>query len=522
MLQESLFYKFIYSLAAFLANGWNNSLCAAFFRKLGRALKTLLAGSWLADLVWREGCVSRTWENSLLYRLPNGLIGLPSRLLHKPYLNASEVLTGSILFRLLLLFLDRLHVLTAVFLAAALVVPDQYWHNQYSLMVFSGLLFLYILRTIAEGNTGFSFKALNVFLPVFLVCVVIAVPFSIMPAESSRFLGFHLTGFLALIMMIASIRNRTEMSETVGIITAGLALSGLYGVYQYVAGVPVNPAWIDPSTNEGSLRRAWSAFGNPNNFAEVLIMLLPFGAAAFFNAKGWFKKLFFLAAAIPPFIALLMTLSRSGWIGFAAAALIFMFFKDKRLIPVFILLGILVFPFLPQSIYRRILSIVNPEDTSTLTRVNIYRSVLPILKEYWFSGLGLGSETLVKVMRNFYMFTKGGTILPHSHNLYLQIWFETGIAGILSFLAFIGATFKKGIRTIYSSGDKYIKNILIAGVSSLSGILVMGLAEYVWFYPRVQLFFWVAAGLLFAALGMALREGKDDAAGAQDKPGELV
>lgn len=520
MLQESLIYKCISGLLIFLANSYRNSLCAAFFRKCGGLGRTLFANSGITSFVWREGFISRTWESSLLYRLVNGLAELPQRLLHSAYEKAGLILKESMLFRLFLLFLDRLHVLTAVFLAGALIVPHEYWYNIYSTIILAVLVVLYFIRTIAEGRQGFNLKIFNVFLLMFLVCIVLAEVFSIMPGESLRFLAFYLTCFLLTFLLMVSVRNREEMSETVGIIAIGLALSGLYGIYQYVVGIPVNPTWIDDKTNSGNLSRAFSAFGNPNNFAEIIVLLLPFCAAAFFNAKGWFKKLFFLATAVPPFIALFLTLSRSSWIGFAVAAIVFTFFKEKRLIPVLILLGILVFPFLPQSVYRRILSIANPEDTSMLTRLNIYKSVLPILKEYWFTGLGLGNEPLVKVMRNYFMFTKGGTILPHSHNLYLQIWFETGIAGILSFLALIGSVFKKTMKAIYGSGDRHMKNVLIAGISSLSGILVTGLAEYVWFYARVQLFFWGVVGLMFAALSIMLREkGETGAEGVQGGQG---
>ncbi len=50
--------------------------------------------------------------------------------------------------------------------------------------------------------------------------------------------------------------------------------------------------------------------------------------------------------------------------------------------------------------------------------------------------------------------------------------------------------------------DKYLKYTIIAGISSLAGILVVGVAEYVWYYPRVMVIFWVVVGLLLAALNL--------------------
>ena len=50
--------------------------------------------------------------------------------------------------------------------------------------------------------------------------------------------------------------------------------------------------------------------------------------------------------------------------------------------------------------------------------------------------------------------------------------------------------------------DKYLKYGIIAGVSSLAGILVVGIGEYVWYYPRVMVIFWIITGLLLASLNL--------------------
>ena len=128
------------------------------------------------------------------------------------------------------------------------------------------------------------------------------------------------------------------------------------------------------------------------------------------------------------------------------------------------------------------------------------------MKDYWFTGMGLGNETLLKVSVNYFSFIKGNVIPSQSHDLFLQVWLETGIAGLLSFLAFLLAMVKNSIKAIYRSKNSFVNNILIAGLSSMSGILVIGLVEYVWFYQRVMLFFWAVIGIILAALCILNRE----------------
>lgn len=510
MLQESLIYKCIYAMWDYLCRSYNESLIVLAFRKLWAVLSGLFSSSAILRFIGREGFITRTWSESYIFRLADALVNLPQRMLHPLYKKAGAAFTESFFFKIILLVLNRLHMLVAFFLFVMLIVPHKYWNNVYSLAVVLILLLLFFLKTVVEGRTGFHLKIFNVFLLLFVLCVILAEVFSIIPKESLRFLAFYFTCFIMVLLLMGSVRNRDELSAVIAVILAGMTISGLYGMYQKVVGIPVNPSQIDITLNEGALSRVYSAFENPNNFAAAIIMLLPFYMALALNIRNFLMKLFILALALPPLISLTFTLSRSGWIGFAVAVLVFVFFKEKRLIPVFILLGILAFPFLPQSIYRRILTITNPADTSSSTRLDEYRTVLPILKNHWFAGLGLGNVTLVKVIPNYFIFIKGGKILQHSHNLYLQIWFEMGIAGILSFLAFLASTVKRSIKAIYSSEDRQVNNILIAGVSSLAGILVMGFADYVWFYPRVMLIFWVVIGLMLAALSiLAGKSGKD-------------
>jgi O-antigen ligase len=410
------------------------------------------------------------------------------------------------LFRILLFFLDKLHLLLAGFLFVALIIPHEKWNNLYSTVAMVALLLLYFLRTIKEGRIGFPTGAFNVYLVFYIFCVLLGEIFSIMPMSSLRFLAFYLTCFILVLLLISTIRNKKDLDGVLALLLVGLSIAGLYGIYQKIVGVPVNPAWVDTTVNAGDMTRIYSFFYNPNNFAEIIILFIPFYFAAAFNTKNGLLKLIYLGLAVPPFLSLLLTQSRSCWLAFAFAGLVYVFFKEKRLIPVFILLGIAAIPFLPQSIVLRIRTITNPSDSSAATRLDVWQTVLPILKDYWFTGLGLGNETLLTVLKNYHIFAAKG-IPSHSHDLYLQVWFETGFPGLLAFFAFIGATVKKSIRSLYSRvKDAYTSNVLIAGLAALAGILVVGFVEYVWFYQRVMLFFWAVIGIMLAALNIGAKE----------------
>ncbi|NLL05170.1 MAG: hypothetical protein GX270_05150 [Clostridiaceae bacterium] len=61
---------------------------------------------------------------------------------------------------------------------------------------------------------------------------------------------------------------------------------------------------------------------------------------------------------------------------------------------------------------------------------------------------------------------------------------------------------KIGINKIRYESDKTIKCVIIACISSLSGVLITGMGEYIWHEHRVMLLYWAVVGLLTAAVGL--------------------
>lgn len=507
MLQESLAYKFIYIVCSCFSKAWQDSFIAKALRKCGAFFGRLFSGSAIVDFTTREGAVNKTYEGSLLFKAVDGLLNLPQRIFHPLYLKAEDAFAESIAFRVLTYLFNKLHLLTACFLFIALIAPYAYWNNMYSTLAIAALLLLYFIRTIVEGRTGFQTAAFNVFLVLFIICVFLGEVFSIMPGNSLRFFGYYLTGFMMVLLLVVTLRTKKEITELLAVALAGLTIAGLYGIYQYIIKVPVNPAWVDTTLNQGSMTRVFSFFNNPNDFAEVILIFVPFYFAMTFNAKHTLTKLLYLAMAIPPLLSILLTQARGAWIAIALAALVYVFFQEKRLIPVGILLAFAAVPFLPHTILMRLKSF-NMADSSFKTRIDVWQTVIPILKDYWFTGLGLGNDTLIRISKNYHIFVAKGSIPSHSHNLYLQLWLETGFPGIVAFLAFIFTTVKKSIRTLAHSEDKFVKNILIAGLASLTGLLANGVIEYVWFDRRVMLFFWASVGIILSTLYVRLNDDK--------------
>ena len=56
-------------------------------------------------------------------------------------------------------------------------------------------------------------------------------------------------------------------------------------------GIEVNPEYVDVAVNRSMPGRVFSTFANPNNFAELLVLTMPFTAALVFSVKSFREKI---------------------------------------------------------------------------------------------------------------------------------------------------------------------------------------------------------------------------------------
>ena len=134
-----------------------------------------------------------------------------------------------------------------------------------------------------------------------------------------------------------------------------------------------------------------------------------------------------------------------------------------------------------------------------------------MLKDFWFSGVGLGTNAFSAIYNQFYM--REGVFAFHTHNLYLQLWIETGILGLLSFLTVVFVNIKHALSALLQTHNIVIKAILASFLAGLSGFLFHGLMEHSFYNFKILLLFWTVIALIMAMHNMVF-------AAADEKPEE--
>lgn len=363
-----------------------------------------------------------------------------------------------------------------------------------AMVIFTGLTLG--LKLITTPDMKLKYSKVNVWLLMFILIIGITAFTSISIEESLNIALVMIAFAFAYFVIINTIENKKQLKSILYLFVIAAAISAVYGIYQYIFGDVYSQAWLDAEMFEDIKMRVYSTFENPNVYGEYLILAIPIAVSLFWTEKGFWKKTFLLGIVAITTLAMVLTFSRGCWLGILFALAILAVIIDRR----FILLGIaalMCLPFvLPDTIIQRFTSIGDMSDTSTSYRVYIWMGSLAMLKDYWFSGIGLGETSFNTI---YPLYSYNNIQAPHSHNLYLQIVSQFGILGLLVFLGVVYNFYKEATISMLKK-----KNIVLAGiVAGMTGFFLESMFDYTWYNYRVILIFWMvlAFGTVASKLG---------------------
>ena len=508
VLQNSLTGRLLLPVWQLLFHCYNYSGLAILCRGLANWWKGLWHRSVLVAFLSRDGVLSRAWKYSLSCGLLTLLLNLPAALLYGLYRRFRPVFDHSVAARLAFAMGDQTPSAVGWLMLGILIIPYEHWSNSYSLMGFALVFLLMLAGSMHRRTLRLDMVSVGPYTVLFAAAVFLAWPLSYSSMLSFRFLFFHLTCMLCVAITVSTVDRVEDLVRLCAFASAALFLTSAYGVFQRFQGVAVNASYVDLSLNEGMPGRVYSMFENPNAFAEVLVLLIPLAVALALCSRGWTGRFVGALSALVGLAAILMTYSRASWIGLAVAAVVFLFLWKKKILPAFLLLGLVALPFLPDTIFNRILTIFNLNDSSTSSRFPLYEAALRLINRRPVVGAGLGTDVVRKAVADMNLYY-GTSPFVHAHNVYLQTWLETGLLGIVAFVASMGWTVKGAVRAATRPEcPRPVRLITAAGGAALVGILVCGLADYIWTYPRVMLVFWFLVAVTLAGIRLARKSGR--------------
>ncbi|WP_055077323.1 IctB family putative bicarbonate transporter [Pseudanabaena sp. 'Roaring Creek'] len=315
-----------------------------------------------------------------------------------------------------------------------------------------------------------------------------------------------LTLYMLAFVSMSRLMRLGWRSIFIGTYLGSALVASAYGVQQWYLGAPELATWTDPTSETAGVTRVYSFLGNPNLFAGYLMAALPLGAIAAIHWRNWGMKTLGILTAILGAFCITQTQSRGGLMGIAAESftlvLLLVYWWGKRL-PSWtfpsvlggtagaIALGTILVP----TLRKRVGSIFGTDDSSNAFRVNVWQSVLNMIKAKPILGIGPGNKAFNQI---YPLYQRSGYSALGTYSVPLEITVETGIVGIICYSWLVFTIFRQGwlglnrLRSDRDSSGLWI----IAAIATLVGMLVHGLVDTVWYRPQVQLLWWLAIAII--------------------------
>lgn len=358
--------------------------------------------------------------------------------------------------------------------------------------VFAGLMLLgFIGRKIARPDFGFLKSPLNFCIFLFLFFNALSM------FNSGMFLDKSLHAFFAkwvqyigifFIVQDISREDRVLRRGTV-IFLFGAFLTVLSGVHQYMFGFDLLRNRSIVITDRG-LEAITSCFFGNNALGAYLVVVLSFVLSQLITPKIHRLKAYsLLIMAVSSVVVLFFTFSRGSWIAFGASLIMVIALSGNRfirLVPVvFEILYICSFPLFRD----RLLFIFRTSGDGD--RFLYWAGALRMIADHPYFGGGIGTY-----MSNFWKYQPAVGVISYAHNCYLQIWAETGVFSLISFLAFIGMLIYFGFKQFFTTRDYLLLGLLVG----LAGFLVHMFFEVHLYSVQLAVLFWVWCGMIAARL----------------------
>ncbi len=293
------------------------------------------------------------------------------------------------------------------------------------------------------------------------LCTMVSVLFSIDRLASFKD-SRQLFVFLLVPLFIYILHRRERLELSLGAVFISSAVSALVGIGITLAkGVSLD-------------HRLQGLTSHWMTYSGLLMFSFIFFFAYFFYEKNKTRKLIIAAGLLPILAAILLSLTRSVWVGiFFGVGLFIVYYKPKILylaVPAALVLAFL----LPHSIKSRLMSTFDLQNETNRDRIYMMKTGINILKEYPFTGVG--PDNVAKVYDR-YKPPEAQLSNPHLHNNFVQMMAERGLLGLLSLLAAFIAVLVYLIRKLKHSGGME-KAVAAGSLFAFIGFLVAGLFEY--------------------------------------------
>ncbi len=363
-----------------------------------------------------------------------------------------------------------------------------------SIAMGSGIILFAWLIAASRGK-AFRPTPLDLFFLCYLLAEVLATIFSANPPASlfnmKRF--FQISIFYLTLVSIDTEAKMRKLIVTLIVIAASVALIETFSLTK-VGETFARVSMFQHVLTEGGIKML------------SLLLVLPFLVHPG-TPRPW--RIWAAVCATPLFLVLILTQTRSAWLGFIAGAVVIAVVKNKKLLLALVVVALLFFLFAPTGFRERAASIVDPSMTSNLTRIHMITTGWRMFLDHPLFGLG---DIDLKVYYVTYIVPIDPAEGGHLHNNIMTLLVTLGGVGLLATIALFVRIFIEELRSVReTSRNWFFGSISLGAFASYVAFHVNGLFEWNFGDHEIAVLLWFTVGLALASRALYRSAGESAA-----------
>ncbi|MFZ4621484.1 MAG: O-antigen ligase family protein [Bacteroidota bacterium] len=226
----------------------------------------------------------------------------------------------------------------------------------------------------------------------------------------------------------------------------------------------------------------------------ISLLLIPFILSPDTSKR---ERIYSFIVLIPTLTALILTNTRSAWLGLVVGVIVISMLYYKRLFLILAAVIVLFLTFGPQQQVDRAKSIIDFTNSTNIGRLNMWSTGLQMWQDR--PTLGFGDIDLYHTYLT-YRTPTGDEPAGHLHNIYVHLLVTIGAAGLLVVLTMFSVILQNEYEVVKQySHDAFIRNIALGSIAVFTGFMVNGIFEWNFGDHEIMVFVWFTVGLCIAA-----------------------
>jgi putative inorganic carbon (hco3(-)) transporter len=203
---------------------------------------------------------------------------------------------------------------------------------------------------------------------------------------------------------------------------------------------------------------------------------------------------------------LLYAFSRGGYMAFLVGLITVGLFKTRWFLILAVIMVLGWQTLLPVSVQERITMTTGDAaegqqfDSSAQDRLVLWHDAIELFKRNPITGAGFSTYK--------FMGRVGG--YRDTHNYYIKVLAEMGVAGMLLFLILLGKLFRSGISLFYGTDDPFWRAVALGFTAATASLIVANFFGDRWTYQQLNGYMWVMLGCVIRGL-ITIREQQEKA-----------